>query len=207
RVGLQTEHILDRDGNRMWRFVKRRQRRVFAQSYDALLDLSPDNATAYDFLEADLRQKIQFGPHIFPDDDIEHEFVDAPPLFFGSLNDRRRGILDRLKSVRPLEIASHGTFGAGLDKLLAAHGSVLNIHYQEAEYAEYPRFLKAYLAGKPFISEPLSAPLVAGLHYLELNEVATRERTEHVFGSIRTLASGYRLRNYLERVIQSHVAR
>ncbi len=205
-IGIQTEQILDRNGQRMWRVPNRRRRRHFAETYDALLDLSPDNGPAYDFLPPELRRKVHVGPHIFPDTDLVPAHLDAPPLFFGSLNDRRRQILDQLKTARPVEVARHGTFGRGLDKLLATHGAVLNIHYQEGEYSEFPRFLKACLAGKPFLSEPLSAPLQAGVHYLGLSDQIDPALSGRLFQSIQALAAGYRLRDFVEGIIRSKSA-
>lgn len=202
-IGIQTEQILDSSGHRMWRAPNRRRRSSFAETYDILLDLGADNGQAYDFLPEDLRRKVRFGPHIFPDTELAPAYLDAPPLFFGSLNDRRRQMLDQLKATRPVEVARHGTFGRGLDALLASHGAVLNLHYQDGEYSEFPRFLKACLAGKPFLSEPLSRPLLAGEHYLSPTDPLDAARAERLFQSIQTLAAGYRLRDFLETVIRA----
>ena len=103
------------------------------------------NAGVKLFVEA----KVLFGPHIFPDAAITPNFQPEAPVFFGALNDRRRGLLADLQAKRPVEVAPHGTFGRPLDALIAKQGAVLNLHFREGQYSEYPRFLKAYVRGKP----------------------------------------------------------
>jgi hypothetical protein len=201
RIGIQTEQMLDQTGKQMWRAPMRVERLAFAQNYDVVLDLSPDNRKSYRFLPIGLRRKIRFGPHVFPDHDLEAHFVDAPPLFVGWKNKRRQKILDRLRSERPVATLATKVFGADLARVLAGHGAVLNIHFQKGIYSEIPRFLKACLAGKPVLSEPMAQPLVEGLHYLPLDAVPTAETTEAVFAALRELAAQYRFRSFLNSMI------
>ena len=201
RIGIQTEQFLDSAGQRLWRMPRERFRTRFASFYDILLDLSPLNAPAYDFLAPDLRGKRRFGPHIFPAAPVEPDFQDAPPLFFGSLNDRRRDRLARLQATRPIEIAPHATFGRGLDALIARHGAVVNLHYVDAVYAEYPRILKAYLRGKPVLSEPLPPPLRQGEHYLDLTAKPTRAATEALFRNLADFAARHSFQTFLETAL------
>jgi hypothetical protein len=184
RIGIQTEQIFDKTRKRMWRAPKREDREAFVRAYDVILDLSPDNRYAYRFLPVDLRRKIRFGPHIFPDHDLTGICVAAPPLFVGWLNDRRRAVLDRLREDRPIDTLSRKVFGAELDQQLARQGAILNIHFQDGVYSEYPRFLKACLAGKLVLSEH------------------TPEATGRIFASLRELASAYRFRAFLESVLK-----
>jgi hypothetical protein len=200
-IGIQTEQFLDRNGQPMWRLPRERFRNRFATFYDLLLDLSPDNAPAYDFLPPELRAKITFGPHIFPDAPIAPQHQDAPPLFFGSLNDRRRSLLTQLQAESPVEVAPHGTFGRPLDALIAAHGAVLNLHFREGEYSEYPRLLKAYLRGKPVLSEPLSPPLLPGVHYLPPDAQPTRTVTETLFANLARFAAAHSFQALLDATV------
>lgn len=198
RIGIQTEQFLDSAGRPLWRFPRERFRRRFASFYDLLLDLSPLNAPAYDFLAPDLRAKLRFGPHIFPATPVTPDFQPTPPVFFGSLNDRRRGLLAELKGKRPIEVAPHGTFGRGLDALIARQGAVLNLHFSDGVYAEYPRILKAYLRGKPVLSEPLSPPLLPGQHYFDLAAEPTGASTQALFRNLAELAARHSFQTFLE---------
>ncbi|KAF0116271.1 MAG: hypothetical protein FD150_441 [Rhodobacteraceae bacterium] len=189
KIGIQTEQYLDKTGQPMWRIPKERFRQRHATFYDVLLDFSADNAPAYDFLPEALRAKLVFGPHIFPEGPIAPDFQPTPPVFFGALNDRRRSLLEKLKADRPVEVAPHGTFGRPLDALIAQQGAVLNLHFRDGTYSEYPRFLKAYLRGKPVISEPLAPPLQAGTHYFDLAARPTEVATAQIFRNLATFAA------------------
>lgn len=199
-VGIQTEQYLDRTGKDMWRKPRRRVRRALVSAYDAFLDLNPTNAPAYAFLPQALRDRMQFGPYIFPEGPVTLAYSDQPPVFFGSLNERRKAALRPLQEAGKVTLAPHGTFGRALTGVLQQQGGVLNIHFAAGEYAEYPRFLKAYLHGKPVFSEPMAAPLVAGKHYFTLGKVPTRKATETLFGHIAALAAEYSFQGYLETV-------
>jgi hypothetical protein len=202
RIGIQTEQILDKTRKRMWRMPKREEREAFVRAYDAILDLSPDNRFAYRFLPVDLRRKIRFGPHVFPDHDLTASYVDAPPLFVGWMNDRRRAVLDRLRVKRPVDTLSRKVFGGDLDQQLARQGAVLNVHFQDGIYSEFPRFLKACLAGKPVLSEPMSDPLIEGVHYLPLDADLSPELVAHLFTALRDLAARHRFRTLIEAMLQ-----
>jgi hypothetical protein len=207
RLGIQTEHMVDSDQQWMWRVPPRSERNAWATDYDAVLDLSPQNRRAYRFLPIIPRRKITFGPHIFPDQDLAARFVDAPPVFVGWTNDRRRAVLERVQGQRKVDTLDRKAFGAELDRILASKGAVLNIHFQDGVYSEYPRFLKACLAGKPVLSEPMAGPLIEGEHYLPLEAELTPEATERIFASLRDLAAAYRFRTFLESVLKKARAR
>lgn len=201
KIGIQTEQYLDRQGQPMWRIPKERFRARFATFYDVLLDFSADNAPAYDFLPEALRAKLVFGPHIFPESPITPDFQPTPPVFFGALNDRRRGLLAKLQADRPIEVAPHGTFGRPLDALIARQGAVLNLHFRDGTYSEYPRFLKAYLRGKPVQSEPLAPPLRAGTHYFGLAATPTAATTEKLFRNLADFAARHSFPAFLENAL------
>lgn len=198
RVGIQTEQYLDGTGKTLWRKPKRRVRRRLVSSYDVFLDLNPTNAPAYAFLPQDLHERIQFGPHIFPADPVALDYNEMPPLFFGSLNDRRRAELGPMQESGTASVAPHGTFGRSLSDILKGQGGVLNIHYMFGEYSEFPRFLKAYLHGKPVFSEPMSDPLILGTHYFDLNARPTKQAAEKVFANIAALAKNHSFQSFLE---------
>lgn len=198
RIGIQTEQFLDSAGKPLWRMPRERFRKRFASHYDILLDLSPLNAPAYDFLAPELRAKLRFGPHVFPATPVAPDFQPTPPVFFGSLNDRRRGLLAQLQADRPIEVAPHGTFGRSLDALIARQGAVLNLHFSDGVYAEYPRILKAYQRGKPLLSEPLSPPLQQGRHYFDLAAEPTPATTEALFRNLADLAANHSFQAFLE---------
>ena len=198
RVGIQTEQFLDSAGKPLWRMPRERFRKRFASHYDILLDLSPLNAPAYDFLAPELRAKLRFGPHVFPSTPVAPDFQPAPPVFFGALNDRRRSLLAQLQADRPIEVTPHGTFGRALDALIARQGAVLNLHFSDGIYAEYPRILKAYQRGKPLLSEPLSPPLQQGRHYFDLAAEPTPATTEALFRNLADLAANHSFQAFLE---------
>ncbi|MFN5997944.1 MAG: hypothetical protein ACK47C_21195 [Paracoccaceae bacterium] len=198
KIGIQTEQYLDKNGQPMWRIPKERFRLRHATFYDVLLDFSADNAPAYDFLPEELRAKVLFGPHVFPDTPVPPNFQPEAPVFFGALNDRRRGLLADLQAKRPVEVAPHGTFGRPLDALIAKQGAVLNLHFREGQYSEYPRFLKAYLRGKPIQSEPLAPPLQPDLHYFNLDAQPTAQKTDKIFKNLASFAAEHSFQAFLQ---------
>jgi hypothetical protein len=201
RVGIQTEQFFDANGKKMWYVPRERFIRRFVTFYDVLLELSHSNGTVYQVLPGELRQKVKFGPHIFPEAPIEPAFQDAPPLFFGSLNDRRSGLLRQLTLRQPVGIAPLWTFGADLEPMIAAHGAVLNLHYVDGLYCEYPRLLKAYLRGKPLVSEPLASPLQVGMHYFDLKTTPTEATTAAVFRNLSEFAVKHSFQAFLESAV------
>jgi hypothetical protein len=201
KIGIQTEQFLDSAGQPLWRVPKERFRLRFASFYDILLDLSALNAPAYDFLPPELRAKLRFGPHIFPAAPIAPDIQSTPPVFFGAMNERRRSLLSSLQAQRPIEAAPHGTFGPSLDALIARSGSVLNLHFRDGTYAEYPRILKAYLRGKPVLSEPLSPPLQPDLHYFDLKAKPTAASTARIFKNLASFAAQHSFQSFLETTV------
>jgi hypothetical protein len=201
RIGIQTEHFLDSNGRKMWHVPRLRFIRRYALYFDRVLDFSHSNKPVYDELPPELRAKVSFGPHIFPETPVEPDFRAAPPLFFGSINARRNLALRKLLMHRPVGIAPRWTFGEDLERLIAAHGSVLNLHYVDGLYSEYPRLLKAYLRGKPLVSEPLAAPLQAGRHYFDLKADPTRAATAALCRNLASFAAAHSFQAFLESAL------
>jgi hypothetical protein len=59
-------------------------------------------------------------------------------------------------------------FGQSLNQTLGLSLAIMNIHFQQGVYAEWPRILLAYVNGKILLSEDLGHPLVTGKHYCAL---------------------------------------
>lgn len=167
-IGLQTEQLLDESGQPLWR--NRLSGKVLAgvPRYDHVIDLSQANAPVYSALPPDLRDRIIIGPYIFPASAPACNSPAAGPfVFFGAPNARREAVLaDLARHGLALRRLPSGTFGPELASEIAAAAAIVNIHFDQGRYTEYPRLLKAVLAGKPLLSEPLAAPLASGTHYL-----------------------------------------
>lgn len=167
QIGVQTEQMWDQAGRPLWKRLNDQRLARMVQDFDLLLDLSEANVPAYSAFCPAERAKIRFGAHIFPQ-------LPPPPrrsgdglLFVGALNARRRAVLDRLGAQAAL--APAGTFGPELDFALDRAAGLLNLHFEDGVYSEYPRILKAVLAGRALWSEPLAAPLVEDQHYFSLD--------------------------------------
>lgn len=185
----------------MWRTINTHRLQRFATLYDIILDLSPYNAPVYDFLPPELHSKIRFGPHIFPGRAISPRSGTKPPLFFGWSNPQQQKLLQELVEKGVATNLPKPVFGTDLKNLLDDHVAVLNVHFNESVYTEYPRFLKAYLLGKPLVSEPLSAPLVEGKHYYALNAVPTKEKTREIFKNLSKFAAEHDFQRFLQSIV------
>ncbi|MCZ8153897.1 MAG: hypothetical protein O9292_16075 [Rhodobacteraceae bacterium] len=202
QIGLQTEQMLDEAGNRLWKaFQPGRIVQMLAQ-YDLLLDLSEANAPAYGFLDAAQRRRVRFGPFLFPA---------APPaprgpgeglLFVGAMNERRA---DRLAALGARVVTlPDRTFGPAVAEALERCEGLLNLHFQDAVYSEYPRLLKAVLAGRAVWSEPLAAPLVEGVHYFA---PTARPAAAEVAAVQRAMAELFATRFALRSFLRDEIAR
>lgn len=200
RIGIQTEQFFDHEGRALWGQESRLRLLKYAALYDHIIELSAANASHYAALPAWARRKIHVGPWIFPRAPVSHVAeTDSRAVFFGTLNARRRDILAALNPA-PHVIASP-TFGDALDDVVRAHRAVLNIHYQAGVYAEFPRLLLAYLAGKPVMSEPLGPPMVPGRDYVPLGETITQEAASAAFaGFSQNVAGRFRFVAFLAAV-------
>lgn len=179
-IGVQTEQFFDADGKKLWRHTSWIKVLRQVSQYNLTLDLSPANRPAYNFLPKFLRNRIVFGPKIFPDDDIEFQPSKKNELvFFGGLTPRRSQIIRKLAPRHKIMTVKNGTFGDELLSCTKDGFGILNLHHDDGVYTEIPRLLTAYLYGKPIYSEELGHPLVEGRHYLpidaELDEAIAKE--------------------------------
>ena len=179
KICVQTEHILDANAQPLW-FKPRRWIRIVINLFicNFLLDLSPHNKRAYQWLPSSLRKKIIFGPKIFPSKPVSYSPGNGKFVFYGILNNRRRELLSGNETFTVLD---KGIYGAELVRNIAEASGVLNVHFAPGIYTEYPRLLSAYLAGKPFISEMLGHELEPGRHYLLFGETIKVERMKYIF--------------------------
>jgi hypothetical protein len=207
-IGLQTEQLFDARGVALWKAHLAARIAAKVAQYDVVLDLSSANRRVYAALPPALQGRVLFGPHIFPATPPDLAIrPDGPCLFVGSFNQRRRQIRRRLLrqgiavSVVPLR-----TFGTALRAELQPAAAMMNIHFAQGLYTEYPRLLKSVLAGKPFISEDLADPLVAMEHYVPLARAnagpAALTRTYHQLCDL--VCSDYSLQGFLAGVIARH---
>lgn len=175
RVFIQTEHLSDGSENELWGAQNAKHvTNILAnlEAADAFLDLSSANTGFYAnrSLPKALREKIVFGPKIFPS--TVQPFQDRPDgrdIFFGDVSDRRRQVLRNHSNWR-VHVLEKNTYGDALGSALAEARSVLNVHAVSAVYSEAPRLLSAVLAGKAVVSEPLETPFVANVHYLDIRD-------------------------------------
>lgn len=200
-VGLQTEQIIDTEGRPMWKAVPPERIAEIVDRFDVILDLSDANAPAYDFLPGAARQKVRFGPHIFPQTPPGYRPRGQGLVFVGNVNRRRADLLENIGADAAVTIVPGRTFGRALSPPIRQSAGVLNLHFQDGVYTEYPRLLKTVLHGKPLFSERLAPPLVAGLHYFAPTDRPTPDQAEAGFDALTRLLCGrYSLAAFLRQV-------
>lgn len=169
RLGIQTEHFYSSDGRRLWKDENALRNTIFNLRFmDGVIDLNPSNSKIYKEL-AFTSPTIELGPHIFPSSPPQHQPGETDRfVFFGSLRSERRKA--KLASLPDdlVKVVKGRVFGKELAKIVRQYRGVLNLHYDEGIYVEYPRLLSALLAGKPVASDPLTEEFIAGRHYLPL---------------------------------------
>jgi hypothetical protein len=202
KMGLQTEQFYDEDGKKLWGLCSNATILRWALQYDVLLDFSPLNAPAYDFLPSYLRKKIKFGPHIFPDTLPTFAGTMGKLIFFGALNDRRRAKITAITQQERLRVVQNETYGTALQNQIADSGGILNLHFSAGVYSEYPRLLTAALAGKAVWSDPLAQPLICGQHYFALTDRPSLAEQSAVYDRFcSAFAAKHRLSDFLRAVL------
>ncbi|MGB1234748.1 MAG: hypothetical protein ACPG5U_03320 [Planktomarina sp.] len=195
-IGLQAEHYFDVTGRIVQPGPKRSKVLSSALVFNRILDLSVGNQPVYDWLPAKLKSKIDFGPHIFPKHDISFDVHNSPDLaFFGALNDRRAKVI--ASSSSPVRQASNQIYGKDLTNFIKSCRAVLNVHYLDGIYTEYPRLLTAYLEGKVIVSDQLEL-LRAKQHYIPVEDISDPKFDGNIFDQFkREIAQTHTFEDYL----------
>lgn len=199
-VLIQTEHYLDSAGQPMFRVAGRHQKRGFVDHFDHILDLSLTNPPAYHFLRPKKQRKITFGPYVFPANPVPRSLGGQGLVFAGNVSGRRAEIIASLGDA--VRVLPKRTWGVDVHKAFLNAEAILNIHYIDSVVTEAPRLLKAYLAGKPVVSEELAAPIEMGRHAVRLGAHDHPAHLDAVFDAFdREIARKYRFVDFLEQVL------
>lgn len=197
---IQTEHYLDANGQPMFRVSGKHQKRGFVDHFDHVLDLSLTNPPAYHFLRPRKQRKITFGPYVFPATPVPRSPGGSGLAFAGNVSGRRAEIIASLGDA--VTRLPRRTWGTDVHRAFSAAEAVLNIHYMESVVTEAPRLLKAYLAGKPVVSEELAAPIEMGRHAVRLGEHGDPAHLDAVFDAFdHEIARRYRFVDFLAQVL------
>lgn len=143
---VQLEQLSDREG-----WFRPELLEVLA-SADAVWDYAPQNV---EFLRARGLSNVQLLPIGYHESlrRIVRGAQDIDVLFYGSINSRRRVILEEIRKVADIRCLT-GVYGAERDRTIARAKIVLNLHYYEAQILEQARI--AYLLNNRcfVLSEP-----------------------------------------------------
>lgn len=124
------------------------------------------------------KQRIEFAEWsgIYPAVDHNGKFVqDVDVCFYGSMNERRKNIIDALKECevngRKLTVANFIGYGGFRDKIVARSKIVLNMHYYENAIFESIRCSHLFANKKCVVSEgPIPESYVPATSYENLVE-------------------------------------
>jgi hypothetical protein len=198
-IGIQTEQYYDESGKKLWGLSHRAMPAYFLYKFDLLIDINFSNLKSYKFLPLK-KSRLIIGPYIFPTNKLQYNSLNnAELIFVGWINDRRHSILDKkvkLKYYRHDEQDSKN-----LIREISLSAGVLNIHFAEGTYCEWPRMLLAYLSGKIFYSELLGHPLIPGRHFSSLKNNNNKLEPEEIFNNFRDeIASKYQFGFVLKNI-------
>lgn len=204
KIGLQTEQFFDDEGQQLWGYNKSTLERTFAllKHVHVMLDLNETNKPAYAQVVGKDREKLLFGPYIFPDvPPPATPYEDERSIFFGAMGvGRRETIVPRLEAAGICDVVKTTTFGEALFQRVRRYRAVLNIHYMEGIYTEYPRLLSALLQGKPVVSEPLASNLTEGVHYVGLQSVESADYVAVYDAFAKHVCERYSFQKFVERL-------
>jgi hypothetical protein len=166
-IGIQTEQFFDANGQVLWGSLHSAHLKAACLKFDVILDLTEFNKPAYQ--NFDKYNRVVFGPYIFPKEQFSPLIEKSSEVcFVGALNERRRRIISEVSNQYSIKIIKN-EFGEKLNQSVSRGTAILNIHFQEGVYAEWPRILLAYVNGKILLSEELGHPLSLGRHYCALD--------------------------------------
>ena len=198
-IGIQTEQFFDANGQKLWGTIRQSHLRLMCLKFDVILDFTEFNSPAYQNFNKYC--KVVFGPYIFPNDKVLPSNKKTTDIcFVGAINERRERIISALSSEYSIKVIQN-EFGDQLNQRVCECAGILNIHFQDGVYTEWPRILLAYLNGIIFISEDLGHPLVEGRHYLsihsDLSRFSVSEAHENIWNdlAVRYSFSGFLSQN------------
>lgn len=182
-IGIQTEQFFDAHGLKLWGSLPESQLKAACLKFDVILDFSEFNKPAYK--NFDKYDRVVFGPYIFPSKKVIPKTDNLSEVHFvGALNERRQKIISDVSKLYAIKVIKN-EFGEKLNKTLSDSSAILNIHFQNGVYTEWPRILLAYVNGKILISEELGYPLISGRHYYPLgidsNEMNASQIHENIW--------------------------
>ena len=134
---------------------------------------------------------------------------DIDILFYGSLNERRQAMLDRLGKIPGARVATaSGVFGKERDELIARARIVLNMHYYETAILEQPRvsFLLnncCFVVSEESADAPYPGLPVAVASYDDLPETCRRylENPQRIEAESRAAYEAFRTRFRMDELI------
>ena len=197
-IGVQTEQFFDQSGKRLWGLRSTIDPCIHVSRFDVILDFSQFNEKAYKHVKG--MQKVIFGPYVFPCRDCYFQRSESDELVFVGTNKYRRAeIIMRLQEKRSVKVISD-RFYDQVRPIISKCSGLINIHFQEGIYAEWPRILMAYRAGKLIFSEPLGAPMEEGVHYYGLEQEVYTVDGASVFDRINSdIVEKYRFDEFLSQ--------
>lgn len=144
-------------------------------------DYSKQNAIALNSLGVKVDQIVPIG-YVKELTRIQHAPKrDIDVLFFGSMNSRRKQIIDRMRAAGLQVISAFGVYGKQRDELISRAKLVLNVHYYDAKVLEIVRISYLLANRCAVLSEYSSNPaddtsLIGGVAFTDYHHLVQRAR-------------------------------
>ena len=146
-----------------------------------LWDYSKKNVAALDALGVKVAHVVPIG---YTQELTRIEFAperDIDVLFFGSMNERRKAIIDKMGAAGLRVAVAFGAYGGERDALIARAKLVLNVHYYDAKVLEMVRISYLLANRCAVLSERSSDPaeddgLAEGVAFADYRHLARRAR-------------------------------
>lgn len=193
-IGIQTEHFTDYCARKLPSNRSFFYKLSILLKYDLILDINENNGSSYGILRTLFKKKLILGPYILPVKKIK--YISSGNRF--ALLSNTPEINERM----PKGIVSNTDIIKGLSWHEAIFWyenckAIINLHRFDGIYTEWPRFIMAMLAGKVLYSEPLSPPLVAGVHYVPLNEDLNNYNLDSIYENNMKIMERYSLMKFV----------
>jgi hypothetical protein len=200
-IGIQTEQLFDVNQKKLRGYTSSLLTKFYLNKFDYIIDLSDLNKPGYSLSKSEVNRVI-FGPYIFSHRD-KHckergcKANSSKLLFIGKPNERRNNILKEYYSTNDYELIN-GLFFNDLDEKIQESTGLINIHYEDGIYTEWPRLLLAFENNKITYSEKLSAPLKLGYHYADLVRPIKPSEERKIFENFESdIASKHQFKNLI----------